>query len=212
MSIQIDYNLYAVDLPSHANSDAFPDLSLELYIEILHELVKSIDSNHVILCGHALGGAIALSYYFKYSEKIRALILIDTGAKLRVSQFILNTVKNNYQEFLDSLAVGIFYRKTSAEIINKYVEQSKNIKPEVAQADFSICNTFDVMDKIRSINVPTLIICGKDDKIAPIKYSTFFDQNIEDSKLVIIRKASHMVILEKPEEVNDSIIDFLKSV
>ena len=184
---------------------------MELYVDVVENLADSLKFNEIVLCGHALGGATALSFYFKHPEKVSVLILIDTGAKLRVSPFILNAVQNNYKEFLDSLPVGIFYRKTSSEIINKYVEQSEKIKSGVVYADFKICDNFDVIDKIPSITIPCLIICGKDDKIAPLKYSMFLNQNINDSKLVVIPKSSHMVMLEQSEQVNKIIEDFLEN-
>ncbi len=183
---------------------------MDLFVDVVQKCITTLQLNEIILCGHALGGAITQSFYLKYPEKVSALILIDTGAKLRVSPYILNTVKINYQEFLDSLSVGIFYRKTSPQIVDEYVRQSMDIKPEVAYSDFKICDNFDAIGQISSIKVPTLIICGKEDKIAPLKYSMFFNEKIVNSKLIVIPKASHMVMLEQPQEVNKAIEEFLK--
>ena len=82
--------------------------------------------------------------------------------------------------------------------------------PEVTYQDFKICDEFDVIDKINSINVPCLIICGNEDRLTPPKYSQFFHEKIKNSELILIDKASHLVMLEKAEEVNQAIKEFIK--
>ncbi|MBY9021102.1 MAG: alpha/beta hydrolase, partial [Candidatus Lokiarchaeota archaeon] len=67
---------------------------------------------------------------------------------------------------------------------------------------------FDTIEKTSSINIPCLIIVGKSDKLTPIKYSEFFHTKIENSDLHIVDGAGHMVMLEKPVEVNTSIKNF----
>ena len=66
------------------------------------------------------------------------------------------------------------------------------------------------MDKVASINVPCLIVCGNEDKLTPVKYSQYFKDKIKDSKLVVIKDAGHMVMLEKPNEVNKAIEEFIE--
>ena len=212
MELDVDYNLFALDLPSHNKSDDFSDLNLELYVDIIKKAIETLNFDSVILCGQALGGAVIQEFYYRYPEKISGLILIATGAKLRVSPYILDNVKNNYQEFLNSLPAGIFYRKTSPEIVNEYVEDNAKIKPEVTLADFTICDQFDVMDKVGSIKIPCLIIFGVSDKITPVKYGEFFHNQIENSEFIIIKRASHMVMLDQPEEVNHSIKKFIEKL
>ena len=115
-ALNLNYNLIAIDLPSHAESDDFPELSLDLYVDVIKKLVDFLNLKKIVLCGHSLGGAIAQEYFFKNQKEVSALILCGTGARLRVSPMILNSLKNNYQEFLNGLPIGAFYRKTSKEI------------------------------------------------------------------------------------------------
>ncbi len=202
--------MIAVDLPSHGNSDTFSDLSLDLYVKVVESLIKELNLTNVILAGHSLGGAIALATFFKTPTKIDALILCATGARLRVSPVIFEAIKNG--DFLEYLPVGAFYRKTSREIIDPYIEHSKDITPEVVCMDYSICDSFDVMEKISSIHVPCLILCGHSDILTPVKYSQYFHDKIEKSTLHIIKKAGHMVTLEKVEETNRYIADFIEKI
>jgi len=204
-------SVVAVDLPSHAQSDKFSELSLELYVDVLKALIVNLKLKEVMLAGQSLGGAVIQSYYFKYPDKVSALILIGTGARLRVSPMTLDMLKNNFQEFLNSSPIGAFYKKTSREITNAYITEVVKTDQEVIYTDFSICDRFDVMDKMKLIKIPCLMICGKEDKLTPPKYSKYFNDHIEKSELVIIDEAGHLVMLEKPEEVNQAINRFIKN-
>jgi len=209
LNLDIDYDLIALDLPSHDNSDNFSNLSLDLYVDVVHQLIEYLNYETIILCGHSLGGAIIQQYYFTYPKEVSGLILFNTGARLRVAPFILNSLKNNYQEFLDSLPVGAFYYATPKETIELYMQETSKISAEVTYNDFKICNGFDVLNKLNTIEIPCLIIVGKHDQLTPVKYSEYFRNNIKNSELHIISKAGHMVMLEKPNEVNQAIKNFV---
>jgi pimeloyl-ACP methyl ester carboxylesterase len=121
-------------------------------------------------------------------------------------------LKNNYQEYLDSLPAGTFYRKTSQEIKNNYVVETSKIGAEVTYLDFSTCDNFDTLQKTELIDVPSLIICGNADKLTPVKYSQYFKDHIKNSELCIIKDAGHLVMLEKPLEMNNVISKFVEKL
>ncbi|MHA1241872.1 MAG: alpha/beta fold hydrolase [Promethearchaeota archaeon] len=211
LNLDIDYDLITLDLPSHDKSDNFSDLSLHLYVDVVHQLIKSLNYENIILCGHSLGGAIVQQYYFIYPKDVSGLILFNTGGKLRVAPFILKSLKNNYQEFMDSLPADAFYRATPKKTIELYIQETSKISADVTYNDFKICDGFDVLSKLSTIEVPCLIIVGKQDQLTPVKYSVFFHNNIKKSELHIISKAGHMVMLEKPNEVNQAIENFINN-
>ncbi len=211
LNLDIEYDLIALDLPSHDKSDNFSELSLNLYVDVVHQLINTLKYETVILCGHSLGGAIVQQYYFTYPKEISGLILCNTGGRLRVAPFILNSLKDNYQEYLDSLPAGEFYSATPKETIKLYIQETSKISAEVTYKDFKICDGFDVLNKLSTIEVPCLIIVGKQDQLTPVKYSEFFRNKIKNSELHIINKAGHMVMLEKPNEVNQAIENFIYS-
>jgi pimeloyl-ACP methyl ester carboxylesterase len=201
-----------MDLPSHGRSDVFPKLSLEFYVEVLNAFIQSSTYEKIILCGHSLGGAIIQEYYFKNLDSLIALILVGTGAKLKVNPFILNSLKDNYKEYLNSLPAGDFYRKTSKDVINEYVLDTTKIGSEVTYQDFSICDNFDTLSKSELIKIPCLILVGKGDILTPVKYSTYFHDKIKYSELLIVEHAGHMVMLEKPLEINKAISKFIEKL
>ena len=211
MYLNIDYNIIAFDLPSHNKSNKFPELSLTLYVDVVKKLVDSFNPEKLILGGHSLGGVVAQEYYFKFPDDVSALILCGTGGRMRVSQVIFDSIKPDYQVFLENLKAGLFYRKSSKDVIENVILETSQIDPEATYNDFKICDAFDTLDKTSSIKVPCLIICGKYDQLTPVKYSQFFHDKIPNSVLHIIDKSGHGVMLEKPKEVNQAIEHFIKN-
>lgn len=210
-NLKVSYKIIAIDLPSHNESESFDNLSLDLYVDVVKTLVDTLELENIVLCGHSLGGAVIQSYYFKYPSDVAALILVGTGARLRVSPLILEMLKNNYQEYLENIMMG-FYRKTSKEIVDDVKGELLKTDPTVTYNDFKICDGFDTLDKTSSINIPCLVLVGKADTFTPVKYSEFFRKKIETSELVIIEKAGHMVMIEKPQEVNKAIESFIRKL
>ncbi len=210
--LKIDYNIIAIDLPSHNKSGVFHELTLDLYVDVVKKFVDSLKSKKLVLAGHSMGGVVIQDFYFKYPNDVSALILCATGGRMRVSQIIFDSIKPDYNKYLSSLGTGTFYRKTPKNIIENAVLEASQIDPEVTYRDFKICNAFDTLNKTHSINIPCLIICGKYDKLTPVKYSQFFHDKIRNSELYLIDKAGHGVMLEKPEEVNKVIEDFINKV
>ena len=64
--------------------------------------------------------------------------------------------------------------------------------------------------RIDRITAPTLILWGEGDGLVPVFYAGEFEKRIPGAKVKIIKKASHMLALEKPEEVVDAIRQFLR--
>ena len=74
------------------------------------------------------------------------------------------------------------------------------------------CNTFDETGRIEQIRQPALVICGSEDKMTPLRQSQFLAEHIPEATLKTIPGAGHMVMLEKPQPVADSLLGFLDGV
>jgi alpha-beta hydrolase superfamily lysophospholipase len=66
-----------------------------------------------------------------------------------------------------------------------------------------------VIDQLEKITVPTIIICGAEDKMTPPKFSELLHAGVAKSTLHILDHAGHMVMLEQPDEVADLLKQFL---
>jgi len=71
---------------------------------------------------------------------------------------------------------------------------------------------FNVIGRLPEIDIPTLIIHGREDRVLHLGYAELLHQRIESSKLKFIEEAGHCPHLEKPKEFNNTVIDFLKQI
>jgi pimeloyl-ACP methyl ester carboxylesterase len=67
----------------------------------------------------------------------------------------------------------------------------------------------DITTQLERIHCPTLVMVGEQDALKPPSYSRIIADRIPESDLVMIPEAGHAVILEKPSEVNASLLEFL---
>ena len=104
------------------------------------------------------------------------------------------------------------YRLVAPEIRRVIIEAKMPIGPAVMLNDFLCCDKFDIMDKVHTIKLPTLIICGSEDEMTPVKYAKYLADKIEGATQVVVDGATHWGHLEKPREVNQAIEEFLRSL
>jgi len=199
----------AVDLPGHDVGAGRN--TIDEYVEEVKRFCDENSLRNIVMIGHSMGGGIAQKFAIDYQEYLKAIVLVCTGAKLRVAPQIFAAAKNHAQaiELIIELA---FSNKAPSETRKRAAKEMMKIRPEVIYDDFEACDKFDVMSRLKEIKLPTLIICGLEDRVTPVKYSEYLKNNIPNSRLEIIANAGHMVMLEKPEELNERLETFIKEL
>lgn len=198
-----------IDLPGHGKSPGDGFDSVERYRDAIFNIIKELGLQGCFMAGHSLGGAIAMSFAISYPHILKGLILIATGAKLKVFPQLLEGILKDKEETLKKITKFAFSDKADKEMVDYQYKESFKCPSEVIYKDFYACDNFNVMDSIEKISLPALIICGKEDILTPQKYSEYLNKNIKNSKLVLIDGAGHMPLLEKPDEVNEAIKNFI---
>lgn len=202
----------AISLPGHPQGK--PCTSIDDYAQWLHRYVHDKGYSELILAGHSMGGAVAQVYALNYPQDVKALILVGTGARLRVMPDFLKLLEDGIDapaEWLKNM-IEPPYSRVAPEVREKVINGVVNVGATVQLNDFRCCDKFDIMDKVNQIVVPTLVICGTDDDMTPVKFSQYLANKIAAAKLVVIEGGSHYCFLEKPLEVNRAIEKFLKSL
>lgn len=199
-------NPIAVDLPGHGKSAGSPSNKIAVYRDWLRLFTRRLELKAFIIAGHSMGGAIALDYALHYPGEICGLILVGSGCRLRVLPELLGTLREG--NVPDVMVDYLYSKKAQQEIIEKGREEVEATDPSVYYADLSACDLFNVTEELHRIEKPVLMICGSEDRLTPIKYSRYLEENLPDGKVAEIGEAGHMVMLEKPEEVNRAITAF----
>ncbi len=200
-----------IDLPGHGMSAGEGCESVEEYRDTVYKTMKESSIEKPYIAGHSLGGAIAQSLSLAYPDIIKGIILIGTGAKLKVLPQILEGIVNYPEKTVKDIVDLAFSVQTSQKLKNQALNEMMKCRTEVTLQDFRACDGFNIIGSISSITTPSLIICGTDDALTPPKYSLYLKNAIKDSRLITVEDAGHMVMLEKPEEVNRAIEQFIKN-
>ena len=200
----------AIDLPGHPDGE--PCESIDGYLEWVRGFIKARRYKNVILCGHSMGGAIAMQYARKYPEELRGLILLGTGARLRVHPYYLQSCEEPGEENNAWLEQHLeSYQDVQPEVFPVLRQRAAEVGPQVALNDLRACDSFDMMDSVSNIKLPTRVICGSDDVMTPVKYSQFLANSIDGASQSII-PGGHFVHMEKYQAVNLEIEDFISSL
>lgn len=203
---------FAIDLPGHGQRpDSLPpEVSVQEYARVAREIVRDeLRLARPIIAGHSLGGAIALTMGLDYTDELLGLILIGTGARLRVHPDLLEGARTSSAVAARQLTTLAVSPENAATIPDQLLREGPQSEQNMLYRDLSACNVFDCMARLSEIRMPTLIICGIDDRLTPPKYSQFMHEHIAGSTLRIIPHAGHYVMREQPAEVNDAIDEFL---
>jgi pimeloyl-ACP methyl ester carboxylesterase len=199
-----------VDMPGHGVNAAGDGLhSIEEYRDHVYEVTRKLGIDKCYVAGHSMGGAVALSLALAHPDLLKGLILITTGAKLRIVPEILKGLNTDKEKAIQTIMDFGFAQTSPANLKEGGVKEMMECKTEVIYGDFNACEHFDATDSVNRIKVPTLIIAGKYDLLAPPKFSEYLHRQIEGSRLVLVEDAGHMVTLEKPKEVNEAIQEFI---
>lgn len=196
---------FALDLPGHGHSTGAGRATILDYAIAVREFLDGLEMERAILIGHSMGGAIAQMVALESSERVAGLALVGTGAKLRVAPHFLEGIQNDFENTARLLVENYFVPDTAPSFKEKSLRQLLATGNVVTHNDFAACDAFDVRARVSSITAPTLVICGRGDKMTPLKSSEYLARAIPHARLVVIENAGHMVMLEQAGEFSAAV-------
>ncbi len=206
--------IYTPDLPGHGKSEGVGRHSIDEYANDVIAFMKELKLRAAVMVGISMGSAIALTLALKFPKKVLGLGLLGAGAKLHVAQTILETAgnSNTFESAVDMINENCFSSHASQDLVQLSKKYFIQTRPPVLLGDFLACNEFDVSSQLKKIDVPTLIMCGAEDKMVPLKYSELLRAGIVNSQLNVVDNAGHMVMAEQPDIVADILKQFIDNL
>ena len=211
------YRLILYDARGHWRSESPRSADLyshEIFAEDLGALLDHLGAETAVVGGLSMGGVIALTFYFKYPERTRALILADTGPGFRNPEHraAWTRSRETVARLLEEEGMPAFAR-------SKYAELDYYTAPEImlqhdpiglAHVNRKVLVIPDsrLIDRLPEVSVPTLVIVGADDTDF-LAASAVMARKIPDAAQVVIPKAGHGANVDQPEAFNRAILDFL---
>jgi pimeloyl-ACP methyl ester carboxylesterase len=204
------HRVYRLELPGHGKSSSDGEDEISAYAQWVRLATKRLFPSGVFaLIGHSMGGAIALELAAGFLKGLQALVLVGTGAKLGVTPIIFTMLRENPDDFFLTIDRTAFCEQTSAPTRDRFIAVARACPLATITKDFKACDRFNTCENLKNIKVPTLILCGEQDLLTPVKYSKYLHEGISNSSLVIMPKAGHMVMSEQPALLNRALEIFL---
>lgn len=225
-----EYRCIVPDLWSHGQSDPLPyeNCSLETLADDYWQLAQSLSLHQFAVIGLSVGGMWAVHLALAHPEAVTALVLMDTyvGSEPQVTQEVYLSLLNEIAshphispEFARKVA-PYFFAKTTQEERPALVEDFITHFSAVPKAHIlgkvnlgkAIFNRRSLLDDLKNIHVPTLIIVGEEDLPRPPDEAREMAALIPHAQLEIIPKAGHICTVERPAYVNEILSRFLTRI
>lgn len=206
----------ALDLPGHGRSSAYfdwPDSQdlLGIYVKSVQYFAEKLGLGRYTAVGHSMGGAIAQLLAIEESRSLKELVLIASGARLRISRAFFEMVDNHFDSLATSFGISCYSPASPAASVERWAREQLAVTKDIFEADFRACATFDIREQIHTIDVPTLILGGRDDLITPLRMQE--EQHLGSgqlsgyiySRFEKISRAGHFLMRERPDRVVEAI-------
>jgi len=207
------YRLVAPQLPLDRRPDQRSNgiKSLDDLIDHVAHTIFALDLPPVVMCGNSLGGLVSIEMCLRYPERVAGLVLAGSAGIFERSLTSGERPKPS-REFVRSIGLDIF--ADEAMITDEMVEEWYQSVLDRDYVRFILrvsraTRDWRLGDDLQRLDLPTLIVWGRDDKVTPPAVAEEFKSKIAHSRLEFIEACGHAPSLEQPAVFTDALRRFL---
>jgi pimeloyl-ACP methyl ester carboxylesterase len=212
------YRALAWDQPGYGGTEPVEPYDLE---QVAAALRRHIGGEPAILVGHSMGGFVAQETYARFPDCIRALVLCFTSAAFGGSG------SDFARQFIAARIAPLEEGRTMAEIAARLMPAMRGtrsdpaglalaervmaaVPPEIYRKAVRLLTTFDRRAQLADIRVPTLLVAGSDDRVAPAAVMERMAQKIPGAEHVLLEGCGHLGPMDQPDPFNEALAGFLE--
>jgi 2-hydroxymuconate-semialdehyde hydrolase len=188
-------------------------------VKHLVDFVEHFDLKELNIVGNSMGGALALALALEIQDRIRKIVIMGSvGVKFPITEgleFIWG-----YKPSIENMRKVIWYLSSNPELVGDELVRlrySASIQPGFQETYEKMfyppyqkhLDEMDVEDKLGMINIPVLVLHGKLDKVIPWQISVRIFEKLPKAELHIFGDAGHWIMIEKKDEFNELVKNFL---
>lgn len=173
------------------------------------------------LAGLSMGGYVALEIMRQAPERIVALALLDTSARPDTPEATegrhkaIEAAGRNFPEVTENLLPKLLHpaHLNDAAIVDPVKAMADRIgKAAFVRQQYAIMARIDSRPSLKQIQCPTLILCGREDKITPVELHEEMTALIPSTTLTIVEHSGHLSALEQPAAVSEALRNWLQGI
>ncbi|HYS56630.1 MAG TPA: alpha/beta hydrolase, partial [Burkholderiales bacterium] len=214
------YGVLAVDLPGHGRSGGAPLARIEDVAEWITAVLDAAGVKAAALVGHSMGSLAVLECAARFSERVSRIVLLATAFPMRVSPELLGAAKND--EDAARNMINVWSHSACAHypgnpgpgfwVIGGNLRLMQRQKPGVLRADFAACDGYKAgFERAAQVKCPALFVLGARDAMTPARAGRDLARAVPNSTVVTLDSAGHNLMGERPEEVLDALLEFLRA-
>jgi pimeloyl-ACP methyl ester carboxylesterase len=228
-----EHRVITLDLPGFGHSPMPREtISISGYAQLLDRLLDQLEVDAAAVVGNSMGGFIGAELAIAFPQRVERLVLVSAAGisthaprgsaqaipVLRRLERILmastawaasvsDTTMRRAR--LRDAALGVVIRHPAKLPAALAAEQVRGAgKPGFIQALQSIID-YEIRERLSKIACPTLIVWGERDRLINVRDADVFAELIPNSRKVVFEDTGHMSMLERPQEFNSLLEDFL---
>ena len=187
------------------------DANLNGLVKHVHKFVEHKKYDNITLAGNSLGGHIALLYALEHQERLKALVLTGSSGLYENTFGDTYPKRSDYNYIKEKTELTFYDPKTATkELVDEVFELTKDREKAIkiiGMSKAAINN--NLADELHKIKVPVSLIWGKNDIVTPPHVAEEFKKLIPNAELQFIDKCGHAPMMEKPDEFNVILEQFL---
>ncbi len=213
------HRVVVVNLPGHGTSARPKDraYTIDAFANDIAHVFDKLDLQDAVLVGLSMGGTVAQRFALKHPSRIVGLVLVGAtphglGPDVQVENVLAAIDELGVEQASQRVIERSFGPRASRELV-EFAKKEVTQTPEfVARRAIASLNESDTRDELGQISVPTLVVCGKEDRITPPAQSQELVQGIPNARLALLDDAGHFPMLEVPDTFNAELRRFLDAL
>lgn len=206
----------AFDYPGYGDSDpAAEGTSRDDYAAAIIEGMSALGLERAHVCGLSLGGVVAIAMHATAPGRCASLIIADSFAAHPDGQAIFDrsiAASGNMRALAEARVDLLFARPASAAMRGELIETMARIDPDAYRNGAEAVWLADQRDRAADIRVPSLVLCGAEDRITPPALSRELAQLIPGARCELIEGAGHLSNIERPDAFDTLVGAFIRAV
>jgi len=202
----------AFDYPGYGDSEPMPGATRDDFAAAILAGMDSLAIDRAHVCGLSLGGVIAIAMHATAPERCASLVLADSFAVHPDGRGIYErsvAASADLRALAESRVDVLLAQPADPAIRDEVVETMARIDPTAYRAGAEAVWLADQRERARAIDVPTLVICGAEDKVTPPALSKELAELIPRARYEEIARAGHLSNLEQPGPFNRIVGEFV---
>jgi 3-oxoadipate enol-lactonase len=217
-SLAKNYQVVVYDVRGHGQSDKpSGPYRIALFAQDAIALIKVLEIAPVHVIGISMGGMIGLQLAVDAPELVRSLVVVNSGPEM-----VVKSMKDRFRVYQRDLIVRVMGMRKMAEVLSQrlfpkpeqgdirkiFIERWAQNDPRAYRESFKAIVGWTVVDQLDVIRCPVLVVAADED-YTPVESKAAYVELLLRGEMVVIKDSRHATPVEKPEEFNQVIIEFL---